>query len=190
MQRLFVAIEPPAAIRAHLLSLMGGLPHARWQSDDQLHLTVRFIGAVDRHQARDCEAALAGLNHPAFSLQLAGIGTFSRRGEGASLWVGVKPEAPLHTLFNKVNRTLERVGLPPETRAYAPHITLARFPRPGPQKLEPFVAGVGGITSPPFMVDALTLYESHLTSDRAYYQPLARYPLSAVTLPASGSENR
>ncbi|WP_246048415.1 2'-5' RNA ligase family protein [Hankyongella ginsenosidimutans] len=51
--------------------------------------------------------------------------------------------APLHTLFNKVNRALERVGLPPETRAYAPHITLARFPRPGPQKLEPFVAGVG-----------------------------------------------
>lgn len=190
MQRLFVAIEPPPAVRAQLLSLMGGLPHARWQSEDQLHLTVRFIGAVDRHQARDCEAALAGLSHPAFSLQLSGIGTFSRRGEGTTLWVGVKPDAPLHTLFNKVNRALERVGLPPEARAYTPHITLARFSREGPQKLEPFVAGVGGVTSTPFMVDELTLYESRLTSDRAYYQPLERFRLNAVTPPARDSASR
>lgn len=181
MQRLFVAIEPPEPIRAQLLLLMGGLPKARWQSEDQLHLTVRFIGAVDRHQARDCEAALAGLSHPSFSLQLSGLGAFSRRGEGSSLWVGLKPDAPLHTLFNKVNRALVRVGVPLETRAYTPHITLARFSREGPQKLEPFVTGVGGVTSPPFTVEELTLYESHLTSDRAYYQPLARFPLNGVS---------
>src|SRR3546814_10503522 len=59
MHRLFVAIRPPAAIRKALLSIMGGVEGARWQSDDQLHLTLRFIGEVDRHRADDIAAALA-----------------------------------------------------------------------------------------------------------------------------------
>src|SRR3546814_1235738 len=53
MHRLFVAIRPPSAIRKALLSIMGGVEGARWQSDDQLHLTLRFIGEVDRHRADD-----------------------------------------------------------------------------------------------------------------------------------------
>ena len=58
MRRLFVAIRPPAPIRALLLDAMGGIGGARWQSDDQLHLTLRFIGEVDRHLAGDIHAAL------------------------------------------------------------------------------------------------------------------------------------
>ena len=44
MHRLFVALRPPRATREQLLDAMGGVPGARWQSDDQLHLTLRFIG--------------------------------------------------------------------------------------------------------------------------------------------------
>src|SRR3546814_11259022 len=51
MHRLFVAIRPPSAIRKALLSIMGGVEGARWQSNDLLHLTLRFIGEVDRHPA-------------------------------------------------------------------------------------------------------------------------------------------
>ena len=51
MHRLFVALRPPAVVRQQLLAAMQGVPGARWQDDDQLHLTVRFVGDVDRHQA-------------------------------------------------------------------------------------------------------------------------------------------
>ena len=51
MHRLFVAIRPPRADPRALLGLMGGVRGARWQSEDQLHLTLRFIGEVDRHLA-------------------------------------------------------------------------------------------------------------------------------------------
>ena len=57
MHRLFVALRPPVPVRDHLLDLMHGVEGARWQSDDQLHLTLRFIGEVDRHQASDIAAA-------------------------------------------------------------------------------------------------------------------------------------
>ncbi|MEC7933242.1 MAG: 2'-5' RNA ligase family protein, partial [Pseudomonadota bacterium] len=59
MHRLFVAIRPPAAIRSLLLSLSGGVEGARWQDDTQLHLTLRFIGEVDRHRANDIADLLA-----------------------------------------------------------------------------------------------------------------------------------
>ena len=60
MHRLFVALRLPPTTRSLLLAAMGGISGARWQSEDQLHLTLRFIGEVDRHLARDVHAAEPG----------------------------------------------------------------------------------------------------------------------------------
>ena len=78
MHRLFVAVRPPEAIRALLLGAMGGISGARWQTDDQLHLTLRFIGEVDRHAAGDIVAALGGIRHPSLEIAISGLGTFER----------------------------------------------------------------------------------------------------------------
>src|SRR3954471_8519296 len=98
MHRLFVAIRLPQSVRAHLLAMMGGVSGARWQAEDQLHLTLRFIGEVDRHQAADIDAALASILHPPFDISLAGAGSFEHRGQPAILWAGVAPQAPLKIL--------------------------------------------------------------------------------------------
>ena len=71
MHRLFVAIRPPAEIRRALTALMGGVAGARWQDDDQLHLTLRFIGEVDHHRAEDIAAALGGLHASAVTARIA-----------------------------------------------------------------------------------------------------------------------
>ena len=78
MHRLFVAIRPPAAIRAILLGAMGGISGARWQDEDQLHLTLRFIGEVDRHRADDVHAALGAVHQAPFEIALSGIGAGGR----------------------------------------------------------------------------------------------------------------
>lgn len=176
MRRLFVAIRPPEPIRSVLLTAMGGVSAARWQSDDQIHLTVRFIGEVDRHQARDIDATLAAIHHPRFEIRLDGIGTFGRRDHPDTVWAGIAPHEPVKRLHEKVDRALERVGFTPEQRAYMPHITLARLKRSsGP------VGGLlersGGLRSAPFLVDSFTLYESRLTPEGAAYTPVNRYQL-------------
>ena len=74
MRRLFVAYRPPAGIIQHLLTTMGGVAGAHWQTEEQLHLTLRFIGEVDRHVAADVAAALATVHHPRFEIALDGIG--------------------------------------------------------------------------------------------------------------------
>ncbi len=175
MHRLFVAIRPPEPIRAQLLAIMGGVPGARWQEEDQLHLTLRFVGEVDRHQAEDLAAALGSLYHPPFEIALSGVGRFERRGKGA-LWAGFTPHDQLKSLHKKVDQTCLRVGLPAESRAYLPHLTLARTSRAtGP--VEPFIQRWAGLSSAPFGVNDIRLYESRLGSEGASYTTVARYPL-------------
>ena len=176
MIRLFVAIRPPETIRAQLLALMGGVRGARWQSDDQLHLTLRFIGEVDRHAAEDVHAALAAVSQPRFELCLAGLGAFERRGEPTALWAGVSPQEPLKALHKKVDQAIARTGLEPERRAYTPHITLARMSRGG-GPVQPLIEAAGGVSSAPFAVDQFLLYESRLTAERAVYEVVEHYPL-------------
>lgn len=176
MHRLFVAIRPPEPVRARLLAAMGGVGGARWQSEDQLHLTLRFIGEVDRHQAEDVHAALGGVHHPRFEIALAGVGSFDRRGEPTALWAAVAPQEPLRTLHKKVDQAIARVGIEPDRRAFAPHITLARLPRnAGP--VGSFLEASGRLTSLPFRVDDFCLYESRLTPEGAVYSVVERYAL-------------
>lgn len=177
MHRLFVAIRPPAAIRAFLTAQMGGVPGARWQDDDQLHLTLRFIGEVERPVAEDVAAALGGVRHPRFEIALAGLGEFDRKGRRDAIWAGVAPHDALAALHRKVDQALVRIGLPPEARAYLPHITLARFARGGGGDPAGFFAAHGGLTSPAFEVAHFGLFESTLGSEGAHYEMVARYPL-------------
>lgn len=176
MHRLFVAIRPPAAIRQLLLGAMGGISGARWQSDDQLHLTLRFIGEVDRHRAGDIHAALGAIHQPRFEIAVNGIGHFDRRGWPDAVWAGVAPQAPLHALHKKVDTALLRVGVEPDKRAFLPHITLARLRRSsGP--VGNFIGEAGGLAGPSFTVDHFALLESDLTPDGAVYSIVERYPL-------------
>ena len=49
--RLFVALSIPEAVAQSLMLIQGGVPGARWQAREQLHLTLRFIGEVDGRDA-------------------------------------------------------------------------------------------------------------------------------------------
>ncbi len=176
MHRLFIAIRPPSFIRAQLLDVMGGVNTARWQSDDQLHLTLRFIGEVDRHCAQDVAAALASVVGRSFSISLQGAGHFGRGSRGGSLWIGVAPHEPLVALHKKVDEACRRAGLPSESRAYLPHITVARMGRDA-GSIDAFLQTASATASDPFVVDAFYLYESRLGSGDALYEIAERYRL-------------
>ena len=119
MHRLFVALRPPSEMRTQLLSLMGGVPGARWQSDDQLHLTLRFVGEVDAPQADDVAAALGTVDRPRPTIALKGAGSFDHKGHVHSLWAGIAPDDGLKQLHERVDRALVRAGIPPEQRAFS-----------------------------------------------------------------------
>ncbi|WP_298673512.1 RNA 2',3'-cyclic phosphodiesterase [uncultured Sphingomonas sp.] len=179
MHRLFVALCPPSAIRATLAQTMGGVPGARWQDDAQLHLTLRFIGEVERPLAEEIALAIGGIAAPAPTIALAGVGRFDKRGRADALWAGVTPHEALAALHRKVDHALVRLGLEPERRAYLPHITLARLPRSAGHgaALERWIAEHAALSSAPFTMAELILYESSLGHDGARYAPIVRHPL-------------
>jgi len=176
VHRLFVAIRPPLPVRERLLAGMIGVPGARWQTNEQLHLTLRFIGEVDRHCARDVAAALGSIHHPRFAIGLNGVGQFDRKGRMDTLWAGVTPHGALRSLQKKIDQALVRIGLAAEQRAYLPHITLARFSRgAGPVGGSlPFTAPQPGL---PFEVQEFCLFESDLGTGGPVYSIVERYPL-------------
>ena len=174
MHRLFVAIRPPEPVRDLLIDAMEGVPGLRWQDDEQVHLTLRFIGEVERPMAEDLALALSRVRFERFAIRIAGVGRFEQRGRGA-LWAGVEPRAPLAALAAKVERACVGVGLSPERRAFHPHITLARWGRSAAGSLDPYLARHAALVSEPFEVEAFHLYQSHLGRDGAHYERVADY---------------
>ena len=178
VHRLFVALRPPPPIREQLLDITDGVVAARWQDEEQLHITCRFIGAVERPVAEEIAAALAQVVAPAPVVQLAGVGRFSKR-SGDALWAALAPHDALARLHRKVDQACVRAGLEPERRAYLPHITLARLPRSAAHDpaVERWVAEHAALASAPFTLTHLVLYESHLGRGGARYEAVARWPL-------------
>src|SRR5215210_9338532 len=177
MHRLFVAVRPPEEIRDRLIDAMADSPELRWVGDDQLHLTLRFIGEVERPLADDVALALGAIRFPRFELAVAGVGMFERRNGGA-LWAGVQPREPLAALAAKVERACVNAGLGPERRAFHPHITLARFKRDGAPAAQAFLERNRALATPPFAVANFILYESRLSRHGAHYEEVASFPIA------------
>jgi 2'-5' RNA ligase len=177
MHRLFVAIHPPEEVRDALIDAMDDSPELRWVGDDQLHLTLRFIGEVERPLADDIAHSLGRVRFDPFELAVAGVGVFEQRNGGA-LWAAVKPKEPVAALAAKVERACAAAGLEPERRAFHPHITLARWNRRSAGLAQAFLERNRALTAPPFTVDRFILYESRLSRHGAHYEEVASYPLS------------
>jgi 2'-5' RNA ligase len=180
MHRLFVALRPPPSVRAALAATMDGVPRARWQDDEQIHLTIRYIGEVDRRLAEDVVLALGHIHAAPIEIGLSGVGGFEHKGRTDALWAGVTPHDALAALHRKVDHALVRLGLEPEGRAYLPHFTLARLSRNagvGPE-IDLWRAAHAGLSSPVFRIEHLTLFESHLGGEGARYEVVERWPLA------------
>ena len=176
MHRLFVAIRPPESIRDLLIDAMDDSPELRWVGDDNLHLTLRFIGEVERPLANDIADSLTAIRSAPFALRISGIGRFDRRNGGA-IWAGVEPRSAVAALAAKIDRACVEAGLEPERRAFHPHITLARWTRSTRAAAEIFGRNRAGLSSGPFEVKEFTLFVSRLSRHGAHYEEVASYPL-------------
>ncbi len=178
MTRLFVALRPPPPIRDALLDTMEAVERARWQDEDQLHLTLRFVGEIDAPLAEDLAAELGRVDAARFDLTIVGAGHFARKGRPSALWAAVAPSAPLATLQQKIERACQRIGLEPEHRKFTPHVTLARLGgAAGP--VGDWLALHGALSTPPWPVDEFRLYESVLAPGGSVYEPVVSYRLRA-----------
>jgi 2'-5' RNA ligase len=178
MIRLFIALALPEPLRNQLASFNGGVPGARWLRPENMHLTLRFIGEVDKGVADDLDVALRGVEAPSFDLTLSGVGHFGKPDAARILWAGVEPNGALDHLHSKVETAATRAGLPADQRRFSPHVTLARLRHAPGNRVEQFVADHAGFRAAPITIDRVTLFSSFLSSSGAIHTPEAEYPLA------------
>ena len=175
MLRLFVGINFPPELKLRLSLLCTGLPGAKWVDPGNFHLTLRFIGEIGEDVAADVDDALSRLRARRFTLQIAGTGVFGDKPR--SLWVGIERSPELVGLRDKIEQALIRVGLPPEPRKFAPHVTLARLRDPPLDKLRDFLTAHAGFRADPLPVEGFSLIASFQTKAGSVYEDQADYPL-------------
>lgn len=184
--RLFVACEIGEALAAKTAELSRELQRrtaaaaptskVTWIPPDRLHLTIRFIGEVDDERGAAVGAALAEpLGVTPFDLTLAGAGAFPRGGAPRVLWVGVSAgREALVAAEREVSSRLARLGIPPEERAYSPHLTLARVRDAAGLRTAPLLDGLTASVIGTVHIDAITLFQSKLSPKGPTYTPLLR----------------
>jgi RNA 2',3'-cyclic 3'-phosphodiesterase len=177
--RLFVALDLPWDVKEELADLSFNLPGARWVPADNFHLTLRFIGEASPIVAEEIDLALASLRGRGFTFTLSGLGWFEKAGRVSSLWAGVERSEPLARLQAKVETALQRIGLPPERRRFAPHVTLARMDMPVSPRITDFVSTHNLYRSSPIAAHRVTLFSSFLGKDQPTYTPEAEYALAS-----------
>jgi 2'-5' RNA ligase len=181
MIRLFCAIELPDGLRDRLIALGGGMPGARWVPEENLHVTLRFIGEVPESSFDDIAAALSGVSVPVFDLTVAGIGHFEQSRRPTTLWARVEKSEPLVQLRDRIESALRRAGVKGEDRQFMPHVTLARLDRGASRE---HVAGFIGANSlfraAPFPVERFTLFSSVLSRSGPTYRAEAEFPLAGA----------
>jgi 2'-5' RNA ligase len=177
--RLFVALALPESVRDSLAGLIVGLPGVRWVPPANYHLTLRFIGEVTPQQAEEVDLALAAIRARPFDLALAGLGVFERQGRVHSLHAVAERTPALQHLQAKVETAVQRAGLAPERRRFAPHVTLARTDSAPPGKLAGFVQAHNLFRTGPARMEHFVLFSSRLGKEMAVYTPEVEYALAA-----------
>ena len=143
--RLFVTLWPDEAVRDALARQRDGWrwPHAATPvKTDQLHMTLHFLGEVERELIPDLSDALAVPFSP-FELTL---GRALRWPHGIAVLEPLTVPSPLLHLHARLGKALAGMGMSLDQRPYRPHVTLAR--RAGdvtaPAQAAPFTWHVGG----------------------------------------------
>ncbi len=133
--RTFVAVEIPPDQKRVLAQVIEGFAAERQVlklvTPDLLHITIRFLGPVANARLPSVEEAArqAVSQTDAFQLALSGIGAFPNARAPRVLWAGIRPGVGLDHLGRlavHLEESLRSRGFPPESRAFSPHITLAR----------------------------------------------------------------
>ncbi len=176
--RVFVAIEIPREVRDALTSLSDKWKQsgarASWVRPENMHLTLRFLGEVTReqmqHMAEMLAAAYAAI--PALTLAARGAGAFPNRRKPGVLWVGVQAlSGDLAAVQQCAEDAARTIGLPPDTKAFHPHLTLARI-RDARHigALPELIAAAEHFDGGAFTADAVSLFESELRPGGPIYR--------------------
>lgn len=187
-KRLFIAVDISDAARKaaaeHIYGLRARFSDVRasWVKPENLHLTLKFLGDVEKSRIDEIVEAsrLSVTQVGPFLVSIGGTGAFPSPRNPKVLWLGIEDKARyLSTLAKGIDSSCERIGFPKDQKPFRPHLTIARI-RTRSHKLRELAAAhdESDFKRIEFEVFEAVLYESELRRGRSIYTPITRQTLS------------
>ena len=178
--RAFIALPLPPS-DAEVLAAMGArCPVGRGIEEDNIHLTLAFLGDVSDADLSEIHDELSTIRQSAFSYALSGITSLGGR-RGHAMTLTAHGGAALTQLHDSIISRVHGAGVTLERRRFRPHVTFARLPgkmnSDEQARLGDYLKREGTMALPEVPATQFTLYESVLTKNGAYYIPLEDYDL-------------
>lgn len=141
------------------------LPFARFVHEQDLHLTLAFLGSADEEQLQAARSLVASSvqEMEAFPLVINSLGVFGKKTEPRIFWAGIKEEQRLDTLQSAVSSACREAGFSIDNRPFRPHITLARKWKGESLFQLPQLA-----VNQKFLAETVVLYETYLDKSPKY----------------------
>ncbi len=180
--RLFTGLDLPDEVVHSLRKFLDHLePTARisWSPPENLHITTKFIGEWPEERLGELKSALASLPpRPPIPVHIRRVGFFPNPHAPRVFWCGI--EAPgLDALAAATDQATAALGIPPETRAFSPHLTLARIKeRVNLQPLRQAIAALPSLDFGAFVAGRFFLYQSRPGPKGSVYTKLAECKFS------------
>ncbi len=187
--RVFIALDIPAVAKQRLAdtvdTLKGSITHGmRWVDPAGIHLTLKFLGNINRGLVGDVKHAMERASETAcpFSLCLSDVGVFPNSRQPRVLWAGVDGNLePLQSLQEQVDAAMSELGFSLDNRPFNPHLTLGRVrDNVSPKQRSQIGSTVAATTveaSDSWCVEETHLIQSNLSPSGATYTSLGSEPL-------------
>jgi len=163
------------SIMSSLSSLGGDLKPVEREN---IHLTLKFLGNVSASKLEEIRSALEQVVFPPFSLEIRGAGAFPNLKRMNIVWIGIgEGWSQVELIYEQTEKLLHQLGFSRETRAFSPHITVARV-RSG-RKRDEIAAFLSNLTDESFgtfTVENVRLKQSILSPSGPRYSTLFEAP--------------
>jgi 2'-5' RNA ligase len=169
--RLFFALWPDDEARLKITENLNRFNldqnKSRLVANNNLHLTLHFVGNTSIAEIECLDAQARLVNSRPFDLILDYSGFFEKP---KVLWFGCR-QAPrtLYDLHQNLGQKITKCAFEPETRAYSPHVTVARKIIEAPESI--------AFDPVHWQVNRFVLVESISISGGVRYEVVESYPL-------------
>lgn len=128
--RIFIAIDLTNQLKEPIIKMqrefMASGVDMKPVEPENLHITLRFIGEVNKDLVEETKKRLASIKYNQFTMHIKGVGAFPSIERPRVIWVGVEEGArDLMNLHDIIMRLTGDIGERDE-RDFVPHLTVAR----------------------------------------------------------------
>ena len=183
--RLFISVDLPDRLADSIATVqkpLDGASGLRVTDPNQAHVTLQFLGDVDRSRVPDIERELAqgvaDATVDPFTVRFEGLGVFPSLEYIRVVWLGVSEGTDALTQLQEAIETrMTTLGFEGDEHDFTPHVTLARMDHAGSKELVQRMIRNRDPTVGEMRVSDVRLTESTLTDTGPAYTTVERFPL-------------